>query len=102
MLTQCPSLEFPGDALDWEARSINLKVLSSDQKELHTLLPAQFLLFNSSVVPHKISPALRAYMESGIERLGCSLHHRPAQHAYSRAVTDLVSKHRSVIFTGYG
>ena len=104
VLTQCPSLEFPGDALDWEARSNNLKVLSSDQKELHTLLPAQFLLFNSSVVPHKnLLFALRAYMESGIERLGVHfcITGQPQHDAYSRAVTDLVSKHRSVIFTGY-
>ena len=104
VLTQCPSLQFPGDALDWEARSVNLKVLSSDQKQLHTLLPAQFLLFNSSVVPHKnLLFALRAYMESGIERLGVHfcITGQPQHDAYSRAVTDLVSKHKSVIFTGY-
>ena len=104
VLTQCPSLQFPGDALDWEARSVNLKVLSSDQKKLHTLLPAQFLLFNSSVVPHKnLLFALRAYMESGIERLGVHfcITGQPQHDAYSRAVTDLVSKHNSVIFTGY-
>lgn len=104
VLTQCPSLQFPGDALDWEARSVDLKVLSSDQKQLHTLLPAQFLLFNSSVVPHKnLLFALRAYMESGIERLGVHfcITGQPQHDAYSRAVTDLVSKHNSVIFTGY-
>ena len=104
VLTQCPSLQFPGDALDWEARSVDLKVLSSDQKQLHTLLPAQFLLFNSSVVPHKnLLFALRAYMESGIERLGVHfcITGQPQHDGYSRAVTDLVSKNNSVIFTGY-
>ena len=104
VLTQCPSLQFPGDALDWEARSVDLKVLSSDKNQLHTLLPAQFLLFNSSVVPHKnLLFALRAYMESGIERLGVHfcITGQPQHDAYSRAVTDLVSKHNSVIFTGY-
>ena len=104
VLTQCPSLQFPGDALDWEARSVDLKVLSSDQNQLHTFLPTQFLLFNSSVVPHKnLLFALRAYMESGIERLGVHfcITGQPQNDAYSRAVTDLVSKHNSVIFTGY-
>ena len=104
VLTQCPSLQFPGDALDWEARSVDLKVLSSNQKHLHTLLPAQFLLFNSSVVPHKnLLFALRAYLESGIERMGVHfcITGQPQNDAYSRAVTDLVSKHNGVIFTGY-
>ena len=104
VLTQCPSLQFPGDALDWEARSVDLQVVSSDQKQLHTLLPAQFVLFNSSVVPHKnLLFALRAYMESGIERLGVHfcITGQPQNDAYSRAVTELVSKHKSVIFTGY-
>ena len=104
VLTQCPSLQFPGDALDWEARSVDVKVLSSDKNQLHTLLPAQFLLFNSSVVPHKnLLFALRAYKESGIERLGVHfcITGQPQHDAYSRAVTDLVSEHNSVIFTGY-
>ena len=104
MLTQCPSLQFPGDALDWEARSVDLKVLSSDQKQLHTLLPAQFLLFNSSVVPHKnLLFALRAYMESDIERLGVNfcITGQPQHDAYSQAVVDIASRHKSVIFTGY-
>ena len=104
VLTQCPSLQFPGDALDWEARSGDLKVLSSNQKQLHTLLPVQFLLFNSSVVPHKnLLFALRAYLESGIERMGVQfcITGQPQNDAYSRAVTDLVSRHNSVIFTGY-
>ena len=104
VLTQCPSLQFPGDALDCEARSVDVKLLSSDKNQLHTLLPAQFLLFNSSVVPHKnLLFALRAYMESGIERLGVHfcITGQPQHDAYSRAVTDLVSEHNSVIFTGY-
>ena len=68
------------------------------------MLPAQFLLFNSSVVPHKnLLFALRAYMESGIERLGVHfcITGQPQHDAYSRAVADLVTKHNSVIFTGY-
>lgn len=104
VLTQCPSLQFPGDALDWEARSSDLKVLSSDQQQLHTLKPCQFLLFNSSVVPHKnLLFALRAFMESGIERLGVQfcITGQPQHDAYSRAVNQLVSQHKNVIFTGY-
>ena len=104
VLKQPPSLQFPGDALDWEARTSELKVLSSDQKKLHSLLPDQFLLFNSSVVPHKnLLFALRAYMESNIERLGVKfcITGQPQHDAYSRAVTDVASKHKSVIFTGY-
>ena len=79
-------------------------MLSSDQKQLHSLLPAQFLLFNSSVVPHKnLLFALRAYMESGIERLGVHfcITGQPQSDAYSRTVSDLVNRHNSVIFTGY-
>ena len=104
VLTQCPSLQFPGDALDWEARSVDVKVHSSDKVQLHTLLPAHFLLFNSSVVPHKnLLFALRAYVESGIERLGVHfcITGQPQHDEYSRAVSDLVSNHNSVIFTGY-
>jgi glycosyltransferase involved in cell wall biosynthesis len=104
VLTQCPSLQFPGDALDWEARSKNLKVLSSDQEELHSLEPCQFLLFNSSVVPHKnLLFALRAFMESGIERLGVQfcITGQPQHDAYSQAVNQLVRQHKNVIFTGY-
>ena len=104
VLTQPPSLQFPGDALDWEARSRDLRVLSSDQQQLHTLLPAQFLLFNSSVVPHKnLLFALRAYMESDIERLGVNfcITGQPQHDAYSQAVVDIASRHKSVIFTGY-
>ena len=104
VLTQPPSLEFPGDALDWEARTSELKVLSSDQKKVHSLLPDQYLLFNSSVVPHKnLLFALRAYMESNVERLGVKfcITGQPQHDAYSRTVTDLASKNRNVIFTGY-
>ena len=104
VLTQPPSLQFPGDALDWEARTSDLKVLSSDQKQLHMLTPSQFLLFNSSVVPHKnLLFALRAYMESDIERLGVKfcITGQPQNDSYSRAVNDLVRQHKSVVFTGY-
>ena len=104
VLIQPPSLKFPGDALDWEARTKELKVLSSDQKKLHSLLPDKFLLFNSSVVPHKnLLFALRAYMESNIESLGVKfcITGQPQHDAYSRAVTDIATKHKSVIFTGY-
>ena len=79
------------------------KVLSSDQKQLH-IAARSVPLFNSSVVPHKnLLFALRAFMESGIERLGVHfcITGQPQHDAYSRAVTDLVSKHKSVIFTGY-
>ena len=104
VLTQPPSLQFPGDALDWEGRTSELKVLSSDQKKLHSLLPDKYLLFNSSVVPHKnLLFALRAYMESGIEQLGVKfcITGQPQEDDYSRAVSDLADKHKTVIFTGY-
>ena len=85
VLTQCPSLQFPGDALGWEARSVDLKVLSSDQKQLHTLLPTQFLLFNSSVVPHKnLLFALRAFGIRNRATGGALLHHRPAARCLQR------------------
>ena len=104
VLTQCPSLQFPGDALDWEARTSDLKVLSSDQKQLHMLTPSHFLLFNSSVVPHKnLLFALRAYMESDIERLGVKfcITGQPQNDSYSSAVNDLARQQKSVVFTGY-
>ena len=104
VLTQPPSLQFPGDALDWDARTSDLKVLSSDQKQLHMLTPSQFLLFNSSVVPHKnLLFALRAYMESDVERLGVKfcITGQPQNDSYSRAVNDLVRHHKSIVFTGY-
>ena len=42
-------------------------------------------------------------MESNIERLGVKfcITGQPQHDAYSRAVTDVASKHKSVIFTGY-
>ena len=67
VVTQPPSLHFPGDCLDWEARVPNIQIISSDHKQ-HTLNPYGFFLFNSSVVPHKnLLFALKAFMESGLE-----------------------------------
>ena len=99
VLTQCPSLQFPGDALDWEARSVDLKVLSSDQAA-HTLLQ---LWFCSTPLwcPTRASVACGRPWNQALSA-GCSSA-SPASpsDAYGRAVTDLVSKHNSVIFTGY-
>ena len=104
VLTQCPSIQFPGDALDWEARTKTVQVYSSDQKQLHNLLPLEFILFNSAVVPHKnLLFALRAYLESGIQKLNIQfcITGQPQRDAYSREVKELAKQQKNVIFTGY-
>jgi hypothetical protein len=80
VVTQSPSLQFPGDCLDWEARTRQVRVLSSNQSQLHALKPCSYFLFNSSVVPHKnLLFALKAFMESDLEQKKYSiLHHRQA------------------------
>lgn len=104
VIIQSPSLEFPGDALDWEARTKQIRVLASDQAQLHNLTPCSYFLFNSSVVPHKnLLFALKAFMESGVEQMGLRLciTGQPQNDAYSDAVRNAAAKHKSVIFTGY-
>ena len=67
VVTQSPSLNFPGDALDWEARAEYVQVSSSDKSVQYELKPFRYFLFNSSVVPHKnLLFALKAFIESGL------------------------------------
>ena len=73
VVTQSPSIQFPGDSLDWEARIRQVQILSNDQKQ-YSLAPCSYFLFNSSVVPHKnLLFALKAFLESGLEHKNISL-----------------------------
>lgn len=104
VIYQCPSLHFPEDALDWEANVCELTIQSSEDLHLHSLNPFGFLLFNSSLVPHKnILFALRAFMESGVERLGVKfcITGQPQNDEYSNSVQQLANKNKNIIFTGY-
>ena len=104
VVTQSPSLQFPGDCLDWEARTRQVRVLSSNQSQLHALKPCSYFLFNSSVVPHKnLLFALKAFMESDLEQknIRFCITGKPQNDEYSEAVRSVAAKHKSVIFTGY-
>lgn len=104
VLIQSPSLQFPGDALDWEAQMPSLKINAEGKERLQTLQPGGYLLFNSSVEPRKnLLFALRAYVESGIERHGIRfcITGMLKKDAYSAAVSRLVSGHKSILLTGY-
>ena len=103
MVTQSPSLEFPGDSLDWEARTQQIQILSNDQKQ-YSLAPYSYFLFNSSVVPHKnLLFALKAFMESGLEHKNIALciTGKLQKDDYSKLVGHVAANHKSVIFTGY-
>ena len=103
VVTQSPSLQFPGDCLDWEARTRKVQVLSSDQTQ-HSLDPYSYFLFNSSVVPHKnLLFALKAFLESGLEHKNIRLciTGKLQKDEYSKLVGAVAGKHRSLIFTGY-
>ena len=103
VVTQSPSLEFPGDSLDWEARIRQIQILSNDQKQ-YSLAPCSYFLFNSSVVPHKnLLFALKAFLESGLEHKNITLciTGKLQKDDYSRLVGDVAANHKSVIFTGY-
>ena len=103
VVTQSPSLEFPGDSLDWEARTQQIKILSNNQKQ-YSLAPCSYFLFNSSVVPHKnLLFALNAFMESGLEHKNIALciTGKLQKDDYSKLVGHVAANHESVIFTGY-
>ena len=103
VVTQSPSLQFPGDSLDWEARIRQVQILSNDQKQ-YSLAPCSYFLFNSSVVPHKnLLFALKAFLESGLEHKNISLciTGRLQNDDYSRLIGAAAANHKSVIFTGY-
>ena len=103
VVSQSPSLHFPGDCLDWEARIEKIQILSNDQK-LHSLEPCSYFLFNSSIVPHKnLLFALKAFMESGLEHknIHFCITGKLQNDPYSKLIESTVQKHKSVIFTGY-
>lgn len=104
VLTQPPSLHFPGDALDWESRTEQLHVPCLSKKQTHHFRPLSYLLFNSSVVPHKnLLFALKAFMESGIEHLGYQfcITGKPQKDDYSQSVKAIADDNPNIIFTGY-
>ena len=104
VLTQPPSLQFPGDALDWESRTAQLQVPCLSKQQTHHLLPLSYLLFNSSVAPHKnLLFAMKAFMESGIEHLGIQfcITGKPQKDAYSKEVTAIANNNPNIVFTGY-
>ena len=104
VLTQPPSLHFPGDALDWESRTDQLQVPCLGKQQTHRFCPLSYLLFNSSVAPHKnLLFALKAYMESGVEHLGIQfcITGKPQQDAYSKEVKAIAENNPNVVFTGY-
>ena len=104
VVTQSPSLSFPGDALEWEARAEYVEVSSSDKSEQYKLKPFTYFLFNSSVVPHKnLLFALKAFIESGLgqENIRMCITGKPQNDEYSQSVGDYAALHSSIIFTGY-
>ena len=104
VVTQPPSLQFPGDALDWESRTNQLQVPSLNRNLTHSFQPLSYLLFNSSVVPHKnLLFALRAFMESGLEQLGYQfcITGKPQKDEYSQEVKAIANNSRNIVFTGY-
>ena len=104
VVTQSPSLAFPADACDWEARTPELSLYSEGQRRLQPLQPCRYLLFNSSVEPRKnLLFVLKAFIESGVERQGIKLCITGKLKAdrYSAKVKGLVSSHPDVLLTGY-
>jgi glycosyltransferase involved in cell wall biosynthesis len=104
VITQSPSLHFPGDALDWEGRIRTLNVPSLNNKSSQTLQPFSYLLFNSAVVPHKnLLFAIKAFSESGLDQLGYHfcITGKPKNDAYSSEVKALSMSNKSIVFTGY-
>ena len=104
VVIQSPSLAFPADACDWEARIHELPLYSETQRRLQPLQPCRYLLFNSSVEPRKnLLFVLKAFIESGVERHGIKLCITGKLKAdrYSARVKGLVNSHPDVLLTGY-
>ena len=105
VLIQPPSLQFPGDALDCESRTDWLQVPRlSNQKQTHHFRPLSYLLFNSSVVPHKnLLFAVNAFTQSGVENLGIQfcITGKPQKDDYSEEVRATAGNNPNVVFTGY-
>lgn len=104
VVIQSPSLTFPADACDWEARIPELSLNAEGQKRNQILEPCRYFLFNSSVEPRKnLLFVLKAYVESGVERRGvklCITGKLKADH-YSMQVKNLVRNHPDIILMGY-
>jgi glycosyltransferase involved in cell wall biosynthesis len=104
VVIQPPSLVFPADACDWEARTSELSVYCDKQSRTKALQPCHYLLFNSSVHPHKnLLFALRAFSESGVEQHGvklCIVGKLKATR-YSVKIKNLVDSNSNVLLTGY-
>ena len=99
-----PSLQFPGDALDWESRTDQLQVPCLSKQQTHHFRPLSYFLFNSSVAPHKnLLFVLKAFMESGVEHLGFQfcVTGKPQKDSYSKEVKAIADNNPNVIFTGY-
>lgn len=104
VVTQSPSLTFPADACDWEARIPELRLYSEGQRRLQPLQPCRYLLFNSSVEPRKnLLFVLKAFVESGVERQGIKLcvTGKLKTDRYSAKVKGLVNSNPNVMLTGY-
>ena len=104
VVTQSPSLVFPADSCDWEARIPELSPNTLGRKQPQPLKPCGYLLFNSSVEPRKnLLFVLKAFIESGIESQGIKLCITGKLKAdrYSAKVKELVNSHPDVLLTGY-
>ena len=101
---QSPSLTFPADACDWEARIPELSLNAEGQKRNQLLKPCGYFLFNSSVEPRKnLLFVLKAFVESGVERRGIKLciTGKLKADSYSMQVKNLVQNHPDIILMGY-
>ncbi len=104
VVIQSPSLAFPADACDWEARIPELSLNVEGQPRNQLLEPCRYFLFNSSVEPRKnLLFVLKAFVESGVERRGIKLCITGKLKAdrYSLKVKNLVKSHPNIILTGY-
>ena len=104
VVIQSPSLTFPADACDWEARTPELSLYSEAQRHLQQFQPCSYLLFNSSIEPRKnLLFVLKAFIESGIESQGIKLciTGKLKEDSYSAKVKGLVNSHPDVLLTGY-
>ncbi len=103
VVTQPPSLHFPGDCLDWEARVPNIQIPCTSHN-LHSLKPCNYFLFNSSVVPHKnLLFALKAFVETGLEHknIHFCITGKLQNDEYSKLIASAAKNHKGIIFTGY-
>jgi glycosyltransferase involved in cell wall biosynthesis len=104
VIVQSPSLHFPPDACDWEARIKVLRLQAEGYQKLQALHPCRYLLFNSSIEPRKnLLFVLKAYLESGLEAHGIQLciTGKLKNDGYSNEVRRLADCHPFILLTGY-